>query len=491
MSKVAPPMTTRRSGRANSKKAAPSSAESARAARAPTTSTAAASRASRAAATDIDADALFQVDSVGSSSVRHALLRDHVQASAAAKMRKGTSFKKPLKSEQILTARSAVPPISTRAVPAHTSAIVKKEQRKAAKVNRETKERLKRIVGRNGQGQGLWAVKTTDERPAASQNGLIIGGGKDYDAWGSVVSVKQDDMDIDMSMQQVMRGHLGQIKPKPPSSLRSHALLGVADSHGPRSVPTPHPGTSYNPAHDQHQALLSSALETYTTLEEREGRGQPFKEAMDRVRVSNQQKDLWELFEDEVGSGEDENQDQDEGHNATKTGDVGNAPSKKNPPKRKTRQQRNRKLLVRDEQQKLAERRASKARIASVLNAPSVNAAIEASRQLSLAEKAAAMKVRKARLSEGGLTRFRSGPSRVPNAPVTFQLGDELADNLRNVAPEGNLWKEWVSSGMRRGKVPVERANESKKGGRRGGRGHDKDHRTKIVEKYAFKNWIA
>ncbi|SCV68097.1 BQ2448_218 [Microbotryum intermedium] len=488
MSTVAPPMTTRRSGRANSKKAAPSSAESARAATETAASTVAASRGAGPGAED---DALFQIDTVGSSSVRHALLRDHVQAPAAAKMRKGTSFKKPLKSEQILAARSAVPAISSRVVPAHASAVVKKEQRKAAKVNRETKERLKRIVGRVGQGQGLRALKSTDKRPAASHNGLIIDGGNEYDAWGSVVSVEQDVKDVDKSMQHLMQAHFGQIRPKPPTSLRSHALLGVADSHGPRSVPTPHPGTSYNPAHDQHQALLSSALETYTTLEKREDRGQPVKEAMDRVRISNQQKDLWEMYEDEVGSGEDEGEDDAEGHGVAKTCELGGASSKKNPPKRKTRQQRNRKLLVRDAQQELAERRASKARIASVLNAPSVNAAIEASRQLSLAEKAAAMKVRKARLSEGGLTRFRSGPSRVPNAPVTFQLGDELADNLRSVAPEGNLWKEWVSSGMRRGKVPVERANESKKGGRRGGRGHDKDHRTKIVEKYAFKNWIA
>lgn len=124
-----------------------------------------------------------------------------------------------------------------------------------------------------------------------------------------------------------------------------------------------------------------------------------------------------------------------------------------------------------------------KKRIASVHNVKSVQKEIADEEKLSLEEKAMILKVRKARLAEQGLTRFRSGPSRVPDAPVNFQLGDELADNLRTLQPEGNLWKEWVASGMRRGKVPVERANESKKGGKRGGRGRDKGSKMKTVEK--------
>jgi nucleolar protein 53 len=151
--------------------------------------------------------------------------------------------------------------------------------------------------------------------------------------------------------------------------------------------------------------------------------------------------------------------------------------------KRKTKAQRNTKLRVTEEARELALRREMKKRVASIQHVKDVDAEILATKELSLEEKAQLLKVRKDRLNSQGLTRFRSGPSRVPDAHVAFQLGDELAENLRTLQPEGNLWKEWVGSGMRRGKVPVERANESKKGGKRGGRGHDKHHKMKEVEK--------
>lgn len=264
-----------------------------------------------------------------------------------------------------------------------------------------------------------------------------------------------------------------------PSTLRKHQLLGADHTTGPRSIPLPHPGESYNPSLPHHQALLGEALSKYTVLEEREQRGQATKDAIDAVRRSTQGKELWELYEEEVGSGEeddelvirDENADGVVKKNTAKQG------------KRKTQAQRNAKLRVRAEMQALADRRAAKKRVAGVMTVPTLTAAIVANEEMSLAEKAAALKAQKARLADRGLTRFRSGPARVPDQPVTFQLGDELADNLRTLQPEGNLWREWLGSGMRRGKVPVERANIHKKGGKKGGRGHDKNHKTKEVEK--------
>jgi len=201
------------------------------------------------------------------------------------------------------------------------------------------------------------------------------------------------------------------------------------------------------------------------------------KDLMDEARVNSRGKASWEAYEEDVGSGESE----DEGD--AKEGETEEDKLKKKLPKRKTRQQRNSKLRVAEEARALALRREMKKRIAAVHNVKSVQKEIAEEEKMSLEEKAMALKIRKARLAEQGLTRFRSGPSRVPDAPVTFQLGDELADNLRTLQPEGNLWKEWVASGMRRGKVPVERANESKKGGKRGGRGRDKGSKMREVEK--------
>ena len=253
--------------------------------------------------------------------------------------------------------------------------------------------------------------------------------------------------------------------------------------NGPRAVPLPHPGMSYNPSHPHHQALLGQALTHYTAVEDREERGQPIKDAMDQARASNKGLELWELCEQEVGSGEEDSEVDEEDPEAKELR------LRKKVPKRKTRQQRTKKITLAAEALALALRREGRARNQSVVTATAVNTLLDDSIELSLTEKAAAMKIRKARINAAGLTRLRSGPSRVPDAPVTYQLGEELADNLRTLTPEGNLWRDWVGSSMRRAKLPVERANASKKGGKRGGRGHDKGHMTREKEKHAWRKF--
>jgi len=240
---------------------------------------------------------------------------------------------------------------------------------------------------------------------------------------------------------------------------------------------------SYNPSHPHHQALLGQVLESYTAAEARDEHGQDTKDAMDAIRSSVKGKENWEIYEEEVGSGEESDASAEDGAEGE-----AEAALKKKLSKRKTRQQRSKKLANAKELLEIAERKAVKARLHSVLSAPTLNQGLAASEELSLAEKAAALRLRKAKLQAQGLTRLRSGPNRVPDAQLHFQLGEELADNLRTLEPEGNLWRDWIGSGMRRGKVPVERSNANKKGGKYGG-GHQKGHGTKEKEKYAYKNF--
>ncbi|GAA5915515.1 hypothetical protein JCM6882_005924 [Rhodosporidiobolus microsporus] len=443
--------------RANSKKAAPSTSASALASAAE--------------------QPLFQVDTTGSSSVRHALLAD--QAPAAARLRKGQSFKKPLRSDLILAQRSAEPALSSRVVPS-AEAKAKQVKKKLAGVDRRTKEKLRRIVGKDGEGEGLWGVKSAKGEGA---RGLQGEKGKAYDAWAEE---EQDGEDVDAGMKKALLVNNPQTRPAPkaPSTLHTHQLLASTSSLHP-SVSLPHPGSSYNPSHEAHQSLLSSALVHHTAAEARETRGEDVKAAMDSARVLSRGVEAWEAYEDEVGSGESDGELEivDEDVAAKKEA------LKRKAARRKTKQQRNNKLKVAEEERVARLRREFRARANGVQNVKDVKAALAAEEQLSLEEKALALKARKARLASQGLTRFRSGPSRVPDAPVTFQLGDELADNLRTLQPEGNLWTEWVGSGMRRGRVPVERANSGKKGGKRGGRGHDKGHKMKEVEKFAWKRF--
>ncbi|GAA6008990.1 ribosome biogenesis protein NOP53 [Rhodotorula paludigena] len=421
---------------------------------------------------------LFEIDSAGSSAVRHALQAD--QAPAAARLRRGQSFKKPLRSELILAQRSAVPALSSRVTPS-ADAQAKRVKDKLGKVDRATKDKLKRLTGRAGQGDGLWGVQAHAAGDEALAQGVKEAGR--YDAWAQAEPATLHGAE-DATMQAVLDAHDPKRRPKAPTSLTAHTLLSSAQ---PKAISIPHPGSSYNPAHEHHQALLSSALESYTAAEERDERGQDTKAALDTARQLARGREAWEAFEDEVGSGEDD----DEAMIVDPDAHAHKELLKRRAAKRKTKQQRTAKVRVAAEQRALADRRAMKKRVAAVQHVRDVDAGIAAAEHLSLEEKALALKARRARLADRGLARFRSGPARVPDAPVTFQLGDELADNLRTLQPEGNLWKEWVNSGMRRGRVPVERANEGKKGGKRGGHGHDKGHGMREVEKFSYKNWTG
>ncbi|KAI5477514.1 P60-like family protein [Pseudohyphozyma bogoriensis] len=408
---------------------------------------------------------LFEIDTVGSSSVRHSLLSAFSSADPSAaphKLRKGQSINKPLKSTQILAARSGVPAVTNRRS--------ESEGNKKKRVTREEKERMKRIVGREGKGEGLWGVKSgVTGLVEATEQRLKMG--KTYDAWKVEEKIEVDE---DEGLKKVLIANTTKAVPKIPSTLHAHSLL--SSSSTPRAIPLPHPGTSYNPAHDAHQSLLSTALAHHTTLQAREDRGESQKTAIDAVAAENRQRDLWEMYEDEVGSGESDSEE--EGEQAS--------PEKKKPTKRKTRQQRTKKLQVAAEAYALAQRRAMKARAAAVLQVPALQSQLNQAKADSLEAKAAAAKLQKLRLAEKGLTRFRSGPGRVPDAKIDFQLGDELAENLRTLEPEGNLWKEWVGSGLRRGKVVAERSNEKKVGGKFG-RGRDKGSKTKVKDKWTYK----
>ncbi|GAA6051910.1 hypothetical protein JCM3770_006570 [Rhodotorula araucariae] len=439
--------------RANSKKAAPSSAH-------------------------LDtARPLFEIDTAGSSTVRHQLQAD--QGPAGSRLRKGQSFKKPLRSDLILAQRSGEPALTSRVVPS-ADAQAKRVKERLGKVDRATKDKLRRLAGKDGQGEGLWGLRTGDRGVAAES---VKDAGR-YDAWAVVH--KELGKDEDAAMNEVLTVNNPKTKPAPkaPATLSKHSLLEAAQH---RAISIPHPGSSYNPSHEHHQALLASALEHYTAVETREERGAAAKDAMDASRVNARGLDTWEAYEDEVGSGESDTELEIVDPEAHAHKEL----LKRRAARRKTTKQRTTALRVAAEAHALAERRAMKKRIASVQHVRDVDGGITAAENLSLEEKALALRARKVRLAQRGLTRFRSGPSRVPDAPVSFQLGDELADNLRTLRPEGNLWKEWVSSGMRRGRVPVERANEGKKGGKRGGRGHDKGHGFREVEKFSYKNWTG
>jgi nucleolar protein 53 len=67
----------------------------------------------------------------------------------------------------------------------------------------------------------------------------------------------------------------------------------------------------------------------------------------------------------------------------------------------------------------------------------------------------------------------------LPTAPLEVQLSDELAESLRLLKPEGNLFRDRYRSLVERGVVEP-RFVPAKKSKRYG---------TKYVEKYDYKHW--
>lgn len=204
---------SRRPGKANSKKSAPRSALPGD----PHSTSANAS----------SDQPLFEIDTTGSSTVRNQLKADLHPAQA--RLRKGQQ-KPLLRSDQILAQRSSVPALSSKVQPT-LQVQQRKDVKKRAHVDRETKERLKRIVGRDngGSDSGLWAIKSQKQvNESAPGSGLarsVAAAGiqdlAEFDAWAKSASVSDvarvanGDDDQDVSMEAVVALHNGKkTKPK-------------------------------------------------------------------------------------------------------------------------------------------------------------------------------------------------------------------------------------------------------------------------------------
>jgi nucleolar protein 53 len=93
--------------------------------------------------------------------------------------------------------------------------------------------------------------------------------------------------------------------------------------------------------------------------------------------------------------------------------------------------------------------------------------------------RAAHREAQRTALATRGLAGRRVGVARAPAERIDYQVGDELAEGLRTLKPEGNLWRDWQGSVTRRGKVEAPRLRTSEK----------RRAKTKTVEKHAWKRF--
>lgn len=120
----------------------------------------------------------------------------------------------------------------------------------------------------------------------------------------------------------------------------------------------------------------------------------------------------------------------------------------------------------------------------TIVNSLSIDKAASAKTQIT-------RKTQRANLvSKYGLSAIRGGKPKGLHTIAdqhTYQLTQDLTDTgLRGLKPEGNLWKDWQLSGMRRGKLEKKATIGLVKGQR-----FDKGRKFKEVEKHAWKNYEA
>ncbi|EMD36938.1 hypothetical protein CERSUDRAFT_114850 [Gelatoporia subvermispora B] len=345
---------------------------------------------------------LFQIDVKGDESVRHSLPKFSVSKLTSAKL---------------LAQRSAVPAVFSRS----TTSIQGKR-----KLTHEEKERLLRIAKRPRKGPFNAVMDPTEFGAGSAELDVTEAVKKSgtYDVWGSEVP------------------EAGKVKPKTISLRTQIAVPAVA---------SPHEGTSYNPPVVSHQELLRTAV----GIEERR---QKDAQELEALQAKHDQMRTLSVEEYAVGVApgmvvDEAREDEKEEENLA---DV--RPAKKNP-ERKTKQERKKAEKLRAEKRALAERIARKRMLASVDSAKNVRKAI--AKQLAVQE--ALRQQREAeqqeRLKKEGMVGQRLGKHKVPEGEIDVQLGEELTESLRQLKPEGNLFRDRFLSMQHRAlvepRVPV------------------------------------
>ncbi|EIW73019.1 hypothetical protein M231_04335 [Tremella mesenterica] len=331
---------------------------------------------------------LFVIDTVGDVQV-------------AQKLRRAS---KPLRSLAVLSERSAVPSLTSRpSSHSHTG------------ISKTEKARLRRLRDRLGpNSSGLSAPGTAPTSNLA-------------DVWDAVPSVPS------------VPGGFGEeaIAPpniKPPRTIEKHRQIYLEAVEGERRVEVPDAGISYNPKAESHQRLLDLAVQEELDKLKREEEEKRLIEARGGVVESRPVPMIGDDYVDGmyVGSGE-KNYETEE--------DEEDKPVKKLSG-RKTKAQRNKAARVK-EMARLAQLEKVRKRLEK-----DVGSAKSVAKQVEVKAKAAREAERLARIARHEKERLglqggeKVGKHKVKKGDVVVQLGEDLAETLRQVKPEGNLFKD-------------------------------------------------
>ncbi|KAG8735676.1 hypothetical protein FRC12_017966 [Ceratobasidium sp. 428] len=259
----------------------------------------------------------------------------------------------------------------------------------------------------------------------------------------------------------ILRSHRDRAPPRAPPSVPPLTTATL-----PSAVRPPEQGSSYNPTYEAHQDLLRTAHEREERRVAESERAEEVRRRMEAAGKAREEGAEGMIVDVDNDSGE-EVEDEEE--------DV-EVPGPMKMPGRKTAQQRRKAARARAEKQSRANLALRRQQLASLTTLKSLHRAVENARSES--ERAAAQRAEKEITK--GLIGMRIGKHKVKEGNIDVQLGEDLAESLRELKPEGNLWRERWGSMVVRGKVEprVRVLGERKK-------------KTKEYEKHSYKQFDA
>ncbi|PWZ03590.1 P60-like protein [Testicularia cyperi] len=367
--------------------------------------------------------------------------------------------KKPLKSLEILQQAKAFghPALA----PAKTQK-ASKDANKANWIEKKLEDKLRRIAGRQKPG----TVVEGDQRGAGERSDEVVKKtlGGVYDVWGAPSATSSpsssakgkakatSSTDNDTAADEWMSPLVAKPTVQPPKTFRDDGFSNLT-----RQVPAvdlPHPGASYNPDLESHEALIMEAYEIEKRLEdqeqmdrtERDAWKQRLEDIVAREEALRAEKDdeikRYRGMDIDVPGSEDDGEDDDEGGDEEGGSDVDEDDGSKSEPKRKTRQQRARARRAKMQQVEAQRRKYMRMQAAAIRGLPA-----EKRREAKLAaareQAAEARRLQKeAVLASKGLSGQKVGRHTVPESKVDVQVGDELSESLRTLSQEGNLFRD-------------------------------------------------
>ncbi|RYP35504.1 hypothetical protein DL767_003758 [Monosporascus sp. MG133] len=375
-------------------------------------------------------DELFALDTVGDASIPK-------------RFPKHTS--KPLKADEIIAARSAVPAVPLRKRPGDktTDGIIPAKRLRTQYVTHKELNRLRKVAD----GHHESTIEVVDAS---------------YDPWAAEPQPEKEEVVHDTRND----------KKKAPKTITHKPISLSANGKHVPAVKKPTGGYSYNPAFSDYEARYTEEANKAVEAEKK----RLAEEEAERIKKEAAARSAAEAEAAEARAELSEWEDDSEWEGFQSGGEELKPTVKR--PERKTPAQRNRAKRRKEEERRLkheAKMRIKKAQAEQIKQIAKEVAEREAQRALVRAEQSDDSS------TEGNdeiLRRRQLGKFKLPEKDLELVLPDELQDSLRRLKPEGNLLKDRYRSMLVRGHVEARRRIPFRK-----------QAKTKLTEKWTYKDF--